>query len=118
MARIWILGGGLILAVVVQVRFGLQPLFALRREVASVRRGTLSAPNPSCGRRKPCPPYGVALRRDASGALIVGEVTYHERPCASAAQSAGARPRRVHRGIRKKNKSAARAALRMKMDVG
>ena len=34
-----ILGGGLILAVVVQVRFGLQPLFRLRREVASVRRG-------------------------------------------------------------------------------
>lgn len=34
-----ILGGGLILAVVVQVRFGLQPLFRLRREVAAVRRG-------------------------------------------------------------------------------
>ncbi|WP_454714519.1 ATP-binding protein [Caulobacter segnis] len=34
-----ILGFGLILAVVVQVRFGLQPLFRLRREVASVRRG-------------------------------------------------------------------------------
>lgn len=34
-----ILGGGLILAVVAQVRFGLQPLFRLRREVASVRRG-------------------------------------------------------------------------------
>lgn len=34
-----ILGGGLILAVVVQVRFGLQPLFRLRREVAGVRRG-------------------------------------------------------------------------------
>jgi len=34
-----ILGGGLILAVVVQVRFGLAPLFELRREVASVRRG-------------------------------------------------------------------------------
>lgn len=34
-----LLGGGLILAVVVQVRVGLQPLFRLRREVASVRRG-------------------------------------------------------------------------------
>jgi signal transduction histidine kinase len=34
-----ILGGGLIAAVVVQVRVGLQPLFRLRREVASVRRG-------------------------------------------------------------------------------
>jgi signal transduction histidine kinase len=34
-----ILGGGLILAVVGQVRFGLQPLFRLRREVAWVRRG-------------------------------------------------------------------------------
>lgn len=34
-----ILAGGLILATVVQVRFGLQPLFRLRREVASVRRG-------------------------------------------------------------------------------
>ena len=34
-----ILGGGLILAVVVQVRVGLAPLFQLRREVASVRRG-------------------------------------------------------------------------------
>jgi hypothetical protein len=34
-----ILGGGLLLAVVVQVRFGLTPLFRLRREVASVRRG-------------------------------------------------------------------------------
>lgn len=34
-----ILGVGLILAVVVQVRFGLQPLFRLRREVAAVRRG-------------------------------------------------------------------------------
>lgn len=34
-----ILGGGLILGMVVQVRFGLQPLFRLRREVASVRRG-------------------------------------------------------------------------------
>jgi len=34
-----ILGGGLILGVVVQVRFGLQPLFRLRREVAGVRRG-------------------------------------------------------------------------------
>jgi signal transduction histidine kinase len=34
-----ILGGGLIAAVVVQVRVGLLPLFRLRREVASVRRG-------------------------------------------------------------------------------
>ena len=34
-----LLGGGLILAVVVQVQFGLAPLFRLRREVASVRRG-------------------------------------------------------------------------------
>jgi signal transduction histidine kinase len=34
-----ILGGGLIAAVLVQVRVGLQPLFRLRREVASVRRG-------------------------------------------------------------------------------
>ncbi len=34
-----ILAGGLILATVVQVRFGLTPLFRLRREVAAVRRG-------------------------------------------------------------------------------
>jgi signal transduction histidine kinase len=34
-----LLAVGLIAAVVVQVRFGLQPLFALRREVAEVRRG-------------------------------------------------------------------------------
>jgi signal transduction histidine kinase len=34
-----ILGGGLIAAVVVQVRVGLLPMFRLRREVASVRRG-------------------------------------------------------------------------------
>ncbi len=34
-----ILGAGLILAVVVQVRVGLRPLFELRREVAAVRRG-------------------------------------------------------------------------------
>jgi len=34
-----ILGVGLIAAVVVQVRVGLAPLFSLRREVASVRRG-------------------------------------------------------------------------------
>ena len=34
-----LLGAGLIAAVVVQVRFGLQPLFALRREVAQVRTG-------------------------------------------------------------------------------
>ena len=34
-----VLGAGLILAIVVQVRVGLQPLFDLRREVADVRRG-------------------------------------------------------------------------------
>ncbi|WP_293675781.1 ATP-binding protein [uncultured Phenylobacterium sp.] len=34
-----LLGGGLIIAVVVQVRVGLRPLFALRQEVAEVRRG-------------------------------------------------------------------------------
>jgi signal transduction histidine kinase len=34
-----LLGAGLIAAVVVQVRVGLRPLFALRREVATVRRG-------------------------------------------------------------------------------
>ncbi len=34
-----LLGAGLVGAVVFQVRFGLRPLFALRREVASVRRG-------------------------------------------------------------------------------
>lgn len=34
-----LLAAGLTLAVVVQVRFGLQPLFALRREIAEVRRG-------------------------------------------------------------------------------
>ena len=34
-----ILGGGLIAAVVVQVRVGLLPMFRLRREVAAVRRG-------------------------------------------------------------------------------
>jgi signal transduction histidine kinase len=34
-----LLGGGLIAAIVMQVRVGLQPLFELRREVASVRRG-------------------------------------------------------------------------------
>lgn len=34
-----LLGAGLVAAVVVQVRFGLQPLFALRREVAQVRTG-------------------------------------------------------------------------------
>ena len=33
------LGSGLMLAVLLQVRLGLQPLFALRREVAAVRRG-------------------------------------------------------------------------------
>jgi signal transduction histidine kinase len=34
-----ILGGGLIAAIVIQVRVGLRPLFELRREVAAVRRG-------------------------------------------------------------------------------
>ncbi|MDG2527549.1 sensor histidine kinase [Caulobacter endophyticus] len=34
-----LLGAGLILAIVVQVRFGLQPIFRLRREIADVRRG-------------------------------------------------------------------------------
>ncbi len=34
-----LLGAGLIAAVIVQVRVGLQPLFALRREVANVRTG-------------------------------------------------------------------------------
>ena len=34
-----LLGGGLIVAIVIQVRVGLRPLFALRSEVASVRRG-------------------------------------------------------------------------------
>ncbi|WP_372785174.1 ATP-binding protein [Phenylobacterium sp.] len=34
-----ILGAGLIIAIVVQVRVGLRPLFELRREVAAVRRG-------------------------------------------------------------------------------
>ncbi|HEV7385273.1 MAG TPA: sensor histidine kinase, partial [Phenylobacterium sp.] len=34
-----ILGAGLIVAIVVQVRVGLRPLFELRREVAAVRRG-------------------------------------------------------------------------------
>ena len=34
-----LLGGGLIAAVLFQVRVGLQPLFALRREVADVRKG-------------------------------------------------------------------------------
>ena len=34
-----ILGAGLIVAIVIQVRVGLRPLFELRREVAAVRRG-------------------------------------------------------------------------------
>lgn len=34
-----VLGAGLIAAVIIQVRVGLQPLFALRREVAAVRTG-------------------------------------------------------------------------------
>lgn len=34
-----LLGGGLIAAVIIQVRVGLRPLFALRREVAAVRTG-------------------------------------------------------------------------------
>lgn len=36
-----LLGAGLIAAVIIQVRVGLQPLFALRREVAAVRTGRL-----------------------------------------------------------------------------
>jgi signal transduction histidine kinase len=40
-AALLILGAGLIAAVIVQVRVGLQPLFALRREVAQVRTGQL-----------------------------------------------------------------------------
>ena len=39
-AALLLLGVGLVLAVLVQVRIGLQPLFALRREVAAVRRGS------------------------------------------------------------------------------
>jgi signal transduction histidine kinase len=38
-AAFLVLGGGLIAAIVLQVRVGLQPLFELRREVAAVRRG-------------------------------------------------------------------------------
>jgi signal transduction histidine kinase len=38
-AAFLLLGGGLIAAIVVQVRVGLRPLFELRREVAAVRRG-------------------------------------------------------------------------------
>jgi signal transduction histidine kinase len=34
-----VLGAGLVLAIVIQVRVGLRPLFALRSEVAAVRRG-------------------------------------------------------------------------------
>jgi len=36
-----LLGAGLIAAVIIQVRVGLQPLFALRREVAAVRTGRM-----------------------------------------------------------------------------
>ncbi|HKR89734.1 MAG TPA: sensor histidine kinase [Phenylobacterium sp.] len=38
-AAFLLLGGGLVAAIVIQVRVGLRPLFDLRREVASVRRG-------------------------------------------------------------------------------
>jgi signal transduction histidine kinase len=38
-AAFLLLGGGLIAAIIIQVRVGLGPLFELRREVASVRRG-------------------------------------------------------------------------------
>ena len=38
-AAFLLLGGGLVAAIVIQVRVGLRPLFELRREVASVRRG-------------------------------------------------------------------------------
>ena len=36
-----VLGGGLVAAVVVQVRFGLAPLFAMRRDLVSVREGRM-----------------------------------------------------------------------------
>ncbi len=39
-ATLLLLGVGLILAVLIQVRVGLRPLFALRREVAAVRKGS------------------------------------------------------------------------------
>jgi signal transduction histidine kinase len=38
-AALVLLGAGLVVAVLIQVRVGLQPLFAVRREVARVRRG-------------------------------------------------------------------------------
>jgi signal transduction histidine kinase len=38
-AAFFLLGAGLIVAVIIQVRVGLRPLFELRREVAAVRRG-------------------------------------------------------------------------------
>lgn len=57
--------------------------------LASVRRGVLTAPNPSCGRARACDPYGVSLRRDPSGALRLGTITYHERACVSAPQCVG-----------------------------
>ncbi|MFL5296124.1 MAG: sensor histidine kinase [Phenylobacterium sp.] len=38
-AAFFLLGAGLIVAIVIQVRVGLRPLFALQSEVASVRRG-------------------------------------------------------------------------------
>lgn len=39
-AALLLLGVGLVLAVLIQVQIGLRPLFALRREVAAVRRGS------------------------------------------------------------------------------
>jgi signal transduction histidine kinase len=39
-ATLMLLGVGLILAVLIQVKVGLRPLFALRREVAAVRKGS------------------------------------------------------------------------------
>ncbi len=39
-AALGLLGVGLVLAVLIQVRVGLWPLFALRREIAAVRRGS------------------------------------------------------------------------------
>jgi signal transduction histidine kinase len=38
-AAFFVLGAGLVVAIIMQVRVGLEPLFELRREVAAVRRG-------------------------------------------------------------------------------
>jgi signal transduction histidine kinase len=42
-AALLLLGAGLVLAVVLQVRFGLAPLFAMRRDLADVREGRAEA---------------------------------------------------------------------------